>query len=503
MRLLQYPVALWDPAHARTAYREAINPRPVAHAAIAQLTLPGTIGFGAYSEGVNDDVAKAIWTAAGWYGSTLNVTDALERYARLYMGTTPGLPQAVVRLVASLELNWVGPLADNHGVNITLALADEVEGKVASPRDRANWRLQQLLYRARYDAYVQRRLGYEDAAEVCALSSLADAPKVGSEASINAAVANLQTGYEGASRDPILARLRGDMDRHGAAIFTLSGAQMSVPLYNAINTERGATLDTRDVPLNNAPFLQSELARIRNISNEDSRLTAIAHLVGWSDPGVGGYYDDLGVEKSQPHLVLGPGPAVDPGFLQSALSVFARMSTQSADAPGSPPPSFPELPRTWATLAKYVRYVDLHKQFLPDRAPPAPRSVWFRCIQSAQSVTTPPTLNKHRSMNASPLQLKYDDLPPSCMYNVTIVYGGPPVGLGTGLLRLTANGVLVHDWLPPPDPMAALTFEVPAQASATGGTLLLNCTRAWTDGTSTTGCAVAEVWLRRIACRSP
>ena len=47
----QYPVGGWDPAHARTAYREPINPRPLAHAAVAALTLPGTVGFGAYSEG--------------------------------------------------------------------------------------------------------------------------------------------------------------------------------------------------------------------------------------------------------------------------------------------------------------------------------------------------------------------------------------------------------------------------------------------------------------------
>ena len=44
---MQYVVPGWDPAHAMTAYREAINIRPLGHASIAMLTLPGTVGFGA------------------------------------------------------------------------------------------------------------------------------------------------------------------------------------------------------------------------------------------------------------------------------------------------------------------------------------------------------------------------------------------------------------------------------------------------------------------------
>ena len=243
----QYPVADWDPAHAHTAYREAINPRPVAHAAIALLTLPGTVGFGAYSEGVNDDIAKAVWTAAGWYGPALNVDTMLTLYANFFMGATQNLVPAVASLISNLEKNWVGPLATNVGVSVALALAESIEGELAAPADRTNWRLLSLLYRAQYDSYIQRRLLIENAAETSAMAALAAGVGGNSITAINYAWEDLNETVLIEATDPGLARIRGKLDRFAAAIFTLSGAQMSVPYFNAINTERGATLDTRDI----------------------------------------------------------------------------------------------------------------------------------------------------------------------------------------------------------------------------------------------------------------
>ena len=80
---------------------------------------------------------------------------------------------------------------------------------------------------------------------------------------------------------------------------------------------------------------------------------------------------------------------------------------------------------------------------------------------------------------------------------MTVVYGGRTVGLGSGLMHLSANGVVVHGGIAPPNPMAALTFAVPLSATSAGGTLTLNCTREWTDSTSSTGCAIAEIRLIR------
>ena len=56
----------------------------------------------------------------------------------------------------ALERNWRGPLSVNRGVQTTLRQFQAME-KAASPFLLRNWRFQQALYRAYYDAYVHQR----------------------------------------------------------------------------------------------------------------------------------------------------------------------------------------------------------------------------------------------------------------------------------------------------------------------------------------------------------
>ena len=55
---------------------------------------------------------------------------------------------------------------------------------------------------------------------------------------------------------------------------------------------------------------------------QDERLAAIARLVNWTDPGPGGYYDDLGDAARQPHFERGLPFARDPQRLNSAATGF-------------------------------------------------------------------------------------------------------------------------------------------------------------------------------------
>jgi hypothetical protein len=72
-----------------------------------------------------------------------------------------------------------------------------------------------------------------------------------------------------------------------------------VPRYKAIGVDRGASLDTLDVPLNNRLWLAREFAGARGDPGEIDR------ILNWTDPGPGGFYDDLGDPTRQPHLVRG------------------------------------------------------------------------------------------------------------------------------------------------------------------------------------------------------
>src|SRR5207244_2059888 len=125
--------------------REVINPRPMDEAQVFRVLAPfADAGFLTYSEGCNDDVNKAVWSALGW-NPGVDVTQVLREYARYFIG--PDMAEGFAQGLLALEQNWRGPLLANGGVDVTLAQWDELERR-ATPRQKLNWRFQQALYRA-------------------------------------------------------------------------------------------------------------------------------------------------------------------------------------------------------------------------------------------------------------------------------------------------------------------------------------------------------------------
>ncbi len=160
-RQCQHPVPDWDLAFAVTEGRESINPRPLAQAALAREYAKNTIGSITYSEGCNDDVNKAVWSALMW-DPDADVTEVLRQYSRVYLGEQG--PDRFAQGLLALERNWSGPLLANAAVETTLSQFQEME-RGASPTLLRNWRFQQGLYRAYYDAYIRDRLIRETALE--------------------------------------------------------------------------------------------------------------------------------------------------------------------------------------------------------------------------------------------------------------------------------------------------------------------------------------------------
>ena len=90
------------------------------------------------------------------------MTQILREYSRYFIGDryTDSFAQGLL----ALERNWRGPLAANATVYTTLEQFQAME-QAAAPRELHNWRFQQALYRAYYDAYVRSRLLHETAIE--------------------------------------------------------------------------------------------------------------------------------------------------------------------------------------------------------------------------------------------------------------------------------------------------------------------------------------------------
>ena len=78
--------------------------------------------------------------------------------------------------------------------------------------------------------------------------------------------------------------------------------QLSVERYAAESVHRGANLDRIDTPLNNRLWLMKQFGLIRKLDTEPARLARLREITHWSDPGPGGFYDDLGDPLHQPHL---------------------------------------------------------------------------------------------------------------------------------------------------------------------------------------------------------
>jgi hypothetical protein len=437
-RQCQYPVADWDVAYALTEARECINPRPEAEAAIFRKTQPSTIGFLSYSEGCNDDVNKFIWSGLGW-DPEARVVDILRQYSRYFIGDRHA--DDFAQGLMALERNWQGRLLSNESVDVTLQQFQTLERK-ASPTDLKNWRFQQALFRAYYDAYIRHRLIHETDLEMQALASLQKAPEVGVSRAISDATQILDRALE----EHPNPKWRIRIFQLAEALFQSIGMQLSVEQYQAIAVDRGASLDTLDYPLNNRRWLEEQFARIRKLPPAPQGLKAVEEILQWTNPGPGGFYDDLGNSACQPHLQRGLGFSEDPGCFQSTRADFEEDLV--VDEPDEDP-----------GVARRVSWMD-HAEALYD----------------------------------APLQMVYSGLDPKARYKVRVLYAGDSP---KRKIRLVANDTLeVHPYLAKPMPFKPLEFPI-APAATQQGQLTLSWFGEPGLGGNGRSCQVSEVWLTK------
>jgi hypothetical protein len=425
----QYPVPDWDVAYSLTEGREVINPRPRDESAIFRAFADQTTGFITYSEGCNDDVNKFIWSALGW-DPRQDVLDILRQYSRYCLNLASPDADDFAHGLLALEQNWRGSLLSNGAVDTTLAQFSALERR-APPDLLANWRFQQALYRAYYDAYERSRLIFETDLEQQALARLRMARELGSRLAMDDAARILDR----AITQPVAADLRARVFALAEALFQSIRMQLSVPRYKAISVGRGATLDTIDAPLNNRNWLKTRFQAIRKLESEDARQREIDAIVNWTNPGPGGFYDDLGDPRRRPHLVTGSSYETDPSSFHAPYTGFDQEPTWR---------------RSWCR----------HAATLYDQ----------------------------------PLRVRYSGLDHDAHYKLRVVYTGD---MFQARLRLLAGEAIeIHPFLTKPRDMRPLEFEIPLDATRTGD-LTLSWYPEPARGGNGRGCQVAEIWLMK------
>jgi hypothetical protein len=445
----QFPVPDWDVAYALTEGREVINPRPLGYANIFRLHAPLSIGFITYSEGCNDDANKFLWSALGW-NPELPVIDILREYSAYFVSDR--LVEDFAQGLSSLEMNWQGPLLPNEGVSTTLEQFQSMESS-ATPAELLNWRFQMALYRAYYDAYVRSRLINEANLEDRAFAILAQIHRVGarpnpldvgettrhptSNVDLLALLEEAEAILNEVLTKPVAENLRTRILELGEALYQSIHMQLAVERYKGEAVSRGANLDTLDAPLSDAPWLKQQFAEIRKVSSYNEQYREIDAILNRTNPGPGGFYDDLGNLACQPHLVRGLGPTQDPEFRASSLVGFG----------------YPE----WC-------------------AEPAPVA-WKRWAES---------------LFDAPLELHYPNLDPNAQYKVRVVYSGDSLEMKIRLVAV--ENIEIHPFISKPFRIRPLEFDIPLDATRKGH-LTLRWFREPGLGGDGRGCQVAEVWL--------
>lgn len=463
----QYPVPNWDLAFASTHHREPINPRPQAYARIFRQSIANSRGFITYSEGINDDVNKAVWSALGWNPDT-DVMSILRQYGRYFVG--PQVAHDFAAGLVSLEDNWRAPLLRNNNVYTTLQKFQRME-KNAAPHVLANWRFQQALYRAYYDAYIRRRLIHETDLEEQALDrlrsvrqlpfldsnhallrfsdlelteqqrrlSVVDDMRDLGQSNVLVALDEAEALLDRSETDRAGEKWRTRVFELGAALYQSGRMQVSVPKYAAKRVTRGAHLDLIDYPLNNRWWLKRQFARLRELESKDEILAGIERILEWENPGPGGYYDDLGSPAGRLRLQVDRSPQEDPSFLHR--------------------------PRTGFTCA------------------PGRRLSWCRFAETLYD---------------TPLRLRYAALDPEAEYTLRVVYTGDDF---EARIRLVADdSFLIHDYISKQFPVRPVEFPIPRRATR-DGQLALSWNQIPGGGGNGRGCQVGEVWLIKSPAR--
>ena len=303
-KICQYPVPWWDQALALTLGREAINPRPTHYAYIHNWFAPHSDGFISYSDGVHDDVNKAIWSSLGWDPSR-DVREILIEYNRLFL--SPRHAEAIADGILALENNWDGPLATNGSVESTFLLWQKLEREL--PELSNNWRWQMCLVRAYYDTYIRRRLLRETQLERDANAALLTAPQAGAEAAMKSAESILSEAVS----EPAFRDQRERIEALCKQLFETVQLQTSVPIYGASGAERGAFLDFVDYPLNNRWWLLDEFNKVEEMSSESEKVDRLMILATWETPGHGSFYDDVGNPAQSPRVKRSEFIFTEPG----------------------------------------------------------------------------------------------------------------------------------------------------------------------------------------------
>lgn len=250
----EYPVHFdkddWHFAFAAGLSRECTNPRPREYRHIHRLTRRYVVGSVSYSEGVSDDVNKMVWADMDYFPDC-DLNESILDYCRLFFFGAD--VKKLAEGIMLLELNWQCDPAENPCIDKTLELFKTVGEEYHDLNN--NWRYLQLLMRAECDWVIRHRRLFE-------LDLIKKAKK-------EILSGNLSSAKEILNRDfcDEYKSVRNHISELAQKLFDIIGMQLDIENYCANNWERGAILETIDLPVTDRFWLLNRLDYSQNTEN--------------------------------------------------------------------------------------------------------------------------------------------------------------------------------------------------------------------------------------------
>jgi len=306
----QYGLEHIDPALLWLHTFESPFARPLGYNEIFRAIASASAGVALYSEGLYDDVNKALWSGWSW-SPDLSPWDVTLNYARWCFGERAA--QYVAEAILLSEANWEKPLADNDQVEQVVLLLDQAEMRMPPHLKEGNWRWTMWRLRGLLDLLAYHKLNLAAQVRRDAHALLLEAPKHPDEALER--VGTVCDLLDLPRREARLQKLKGEI------------RNLDELLYDQIGLHLPAVTNL-DIELTNLSWERARLmgalekSRIGAALNLTELRAAIIKVLGYENPGPGGFYDNCGHIGRDPHFVSGhrvPGVnGLDPGNRPSA-----------------------------------------------------------------------------------------------------------------------------------------------------------------------------------------
>jgi hypothetical protein len=313
----QYGVAHPDPVLAAVYGRRSWNARPRHFHRVGQDTLRYSLGDIHYTEGMHDDFNKWFWYRMLW-SPNQSAESITNGYCRYWFGSAA--QDEVARAIFLMEETLEKPLVDNTGIADAVELLRDAGKKIPSHLMKTDYRWRIILQKALMDQYLQLMVQRGSALKEAAAQELmkeasTDLPGVG----LRKAIEILEAPRETKAMKAIRAEAKALGEESNAVI------GYRVPAVFIVED-----LDLQEIGWWKKT-LQDALA-----SKNDARIRNAAKMVtDYQNPGVGGFYDNLGWPAERKHLIHGstlwgyqpfPGPA--------KLSYYNRAYARGTDGRG-------------------------------------------------------------------------------------------------------------------------------------------------------------------------